>query len=159
MNREEMNELAYLGLGRARQGGVPLAFFVEGSDLNYVERDVAEANRLLDEIGLTRRDSEGYRLLPDGRRLTINFTLTPAFGPWTKAAELAVDYWKDIGIRVIVSVLERTLFEERANGLDFEMSPWTNDRGLTPDVDPLFLLPGRGQGVDSPWFRWFVTQG
>jgi len=161
IDREEMNELAYLGLGRARQGGVISSspFFVEGSDLNYVERDVAEANRLLDEIGLTRRDSEGYRLLPDGRRLTINFTLTPAFGPWTKAAELAVDYWKDIGIRVIVSVLERTLFEERANGLDFEMSPWTNDRGLTPDVDPLFLLPGRGQGVDSPWFRWFVTQG
>ncbi|NLV91891.1 MAG: ABC transporter substrate-binding protein [Firmicutes bacterium] len=161
IDREEMNDLAYLGLGRARQGGVITSspFHVEGSELYYTERDLAEANRLLDEIGLTQRDSEGYRLRPDGRRLTINFTITPAFGPWTKAAELLVDYWKDIGVRVVISVIERTLFQERAMALDFEMSAWTNDRGLTPDVEPLLLLPGRGQSVDSPWFNWFYTNG
>ncbi len=33
--------------------------------------DLSTANRLLDEIGLTTRDENGIRLLPDGRRAII----------------------------------------------------------------------------------------
>ena len=33
--------------------------------------DVAAANDLLDEVGLTKRDDKGFRLLPDGRPLTV----------------------------------------------------------------------------------------
>lgn len=161
IDREEINQLCYLGLGRPRQGGVipSSPMHIEGLELSYTERDVKEANRLLDEMGLVKRDAEGYRLRPDGQRLSLSLLITPVFGPWPKVGELVVDYWKDIGIRATLDVVERSLHAERSMALDFDLSAWTNDRGLTPDVDPMVLLPGRGQAVNSPWFNWYVTQG
>ncbi len=161
IDREEINQLGYLGLGRGRQGGVipSSPYHIEGSELNYTEVDLEEANRLLDEMGLSERDREGYRLRPDGGRMSFAVMITPVFGPWPKVAELVVDYWRAIGIRASVNVVERTLFEERSRGSEFDITAWANDRGLTPDVDPLLLLPGRGQAVESPWFTWFTTLG
>ena len=37
----------------------------------YRETDPAEADRLLDGLGLTKRDAQGLRLLPDGRPMQI----------------------------------------------------------------------------------------
>ena len=37
----------------------------------YTEYDPDMANRLLDEIGIAARDDEGFRLGPDGNKLTI----------------------------------------------------------------------------------------
>lgn len=61
--------------------------------------------------------------------------------------------------RLANTVEDRTLFQTRAEALDFDWAIWTNDRGLTPEVDPLFLLPGRGQTVTSHWFNWYATGG
>lgn len=161
IDRNEINDLGYLGLGRPRQvGAIPLSpVYEEGVDQAYVERDLDEANRLLDEIGLTERDSEGYRLGPDGQRLSITLDLAPVFGPWPRMGELVVDYWSDIGIRAQLNVMERSLFQERAESGNWEWGVWMSDRGATPEVEPLFLLPGRGQTAYSPWFDWFSTQG
>lgn len=161
IDRDEINNLAYLGLGRPRQHGVipQSQIYEEGVDQVDVERNLAEANRLLDEIGLTQRDSEGYRLRPDGTRLEITIDLTPVFGPWTKVAELIIDYWREIGIRARLNVMERSLFQERAASGSWQWAVWMSDRGLTPEVEPLFLLPGRGQTAYSPWMDWFTTNG
>ena len=43
---------------------------------SFTEYDPARANRLLDELGLTARDAEGYRLLRDGTRMTFTLNLT-----------------------------------------------------------------------------------
>ena len=43
-----------------------------GEDHPYARHDPAEANRLLDEMGLTDRDRDGFRTLPNGE--TINLT-------------------------------------------------------------------------------------
>lgn len=161
IDRDEINNLAYLGLGRPRQlGAIPQSpIYVEGVDQKDVQRDLDEANRLLDEIGLTRRDSEGYRLRPDGSRLEITIDLTPAFGPWPRVGELVVDYWREVGIRARLNVMERSLFQERAASGSWQWAVWMSDRGLTPEVEPLFLLPGRGQTAYSPWMDWFSSNG
>ena len=54
IDRDEINELFYLGLAESRQATVvPASAFYEEEFANaYVEHDVAEANRLLDEMGL-----------------------------------------------------------------------------------------------------------
>lgn len=161
IDREEIQMLAYVGLGRTRQGGViqMSPFYVEGSDQWYAERDLDAANELLDALGMDQRDSGGYRLGPDGERFTINIVLSPVFGPWPRVTEMVIDYWSDVGIRAVADVVERSLHGQRSGAGDFDYSVWTNDRGLTPDVDPLFLLPGRGQAVQSPWFDWFISMG
>ncbi|NMB45190.1 MAG: ABC transporter substrate-binding protein [Firmicutes bacterium] len=161
IDRDEINNLVYLGLGRPRQvGAIPVSpFYEEGVDELYATRDVDEANRLLDEIGMSKRDSEGYRLLPNGEKFTVTIIHSPVFGNWARVSEMIVDYWSQIGIRTVVNVVERTLFEERSTAADFDYAVWTSDRGLTPDVEPVFLLPGRGQAVNSPWVQWLETNG
>ena len=46
--------------------------FYPGDDIRdlYVERDLTKANQMLDALGLDKRDDEGFRLRPDGKRFT-----------------------------------------------------------------------------------------
>ena len=80
VDRSEINQVIYLGLGVEAANTVlpqsPL-FDAELSAMWSVY-DPDGANALLDEIGLTQRNSSGVRLLPDGRPLEIIVVL---FGP------------------------------------------------------------------------------
>ena len=73
IDRHEINEVMYYGLASEGANTVlprsPLYKKEFRRAWSYF--DPEEANRLLDEIGLTTRDSEGYRLLPNGERLEI----------------------------------------------------------------------------------------
>ena len=73
IDREEINYVIYYGLAREGNDSV-----LPGSPLyrpEYRERwtayDLAAAGALLDDLGLGPRDSDGVRLLPDGRRMEI----------------------------------------------------------------------------------------
>ena len=70
IDRDEINDIAFQGLA------TPLLGFARGDEPFYDEEvqaaeqeairyDVDEANRLLDEVGLTNRDADGYRLTSD----------------------------------------------------------------------------------------------
>ena len=76
IDRDEINDIVFQGLA------TPLLGFALGDEPFYDEEvqaaeqeairyDVDEANRLLDEVGLTERDGDGYRLTSDGERLTL----------------------------------------------------------------------------------------
>ena len=72
IDREAIKELAFLGIGEARQPvPAPGHPFYPGDEhaFKYTEHDVDKANQLLDGIGLTERDGEDFRLLPNGERL------------------------------------------------------------------------------------------
>ena len=71
--RSEINDVIYLGLATEGANTVlgqsPL--FDESYLAAWAEFDIDKANELLDEIGLTNRNDDGLRLLPDGRPLAI----------------------------------------------------------------------------------------
>src|SRR3546814_16931306 len=73
INRAEINQVIYYGLCLPANNLVlpdsPLYKPAYGEA--YTAFDPAKANALLDEIGLTKRKRDGYRLLPDGRPLEI----------------------------------------------------------------------------------------
>ena len=72
--------------------------------------DVAAANKLLDGLGLTQKDSEGFRLRPDnGKRITIELLAVKAFMDWPKHAEMISQHWRKIGIFGDVKEAERGL--------------------------------------------------
>lgn len=162
IDRNEINELAYLGLGYPTLGGVvpQSPYYVPGADKKYIERDIDEANRLLDELGLTKRDEEGYRMRPDGNPLVLTVPIANVFGPWTVVGELLVDYWSEVGLRATIDVLERSLLTERLGTFEWDISIWTNDYALTPDVDATRLLPTPPYfSAFGPWHQWFETGG
>lgn len=73
IDREEINNVRFSGLGNIGHGHFHPQHpgYVEEVDKAYTEYNPELANKILDDLGLTARDSEGYRLRPDGQRLTL----------------------------------------------------------------------------------------
>ena len=82
IDREAIKELAFLGIGEARQG-VPAPFhpYYPGDEyaFKYTQLDLAKANELLDGAGLSARDGDGFRLGPTGERLDLEIGVVPQF--------------------------------------------------------------------------------
>src|SRR2546427_7126295 len=71
INRDQIKESVFLGLGEARQG-VPSPWhpYYPGDQYatKYPQHRPDEANTLVDQLGLGKRDADGTRLLPSGKR-------------------------------------------------------------------------------------------
>ncbi|MEZ4863011.1 MAG: ABC transporter substrate-binding protein [Caldilineaceae bacterium] len=165
IDRSVINELAYVGLGEPRQASLikESAYFKEEYATRYADHDPDKANQLLDEIGLTERDADGFRLRPTGEPLTITIEYAPVFGPWADAVQLITDQWKDIGIRGIPKEEDRTLFSQRGDtGEEMDMGVWIMDRCLTPLIEPWYFFPFRGgtpPSTAAKWYDWYTSGG
>ena len=73
VNRHEINQVIYFGLAIEGQNTVLPQSPLYEPDYRaaWARFDLREANRLLDLVGLTKRGSDGMRLLPDGRPVEI----------------------------------------------------------------------------------------
>jgi peptide/nickel transport system substrate-binding protein len=130
IDREAIKELAFLGLGEARQG-VPAPFhpYYPGDEwaFKYTEYDPDLANQMLDEI-LPNKDAAGLRTLPDGSPLDIEISVVPEqFAAWADIGQLIVEDWADVGVKAHIELRERALhFAMRpANELMAEI--WNED--------------------------------
>ncbi len=150
INRQELNELVYSGQLEPRQASP-----VSGSpnydpdfESKWTEYDPDRANQLLDELGYAMQD-DGYRLRPDGERLAFTITYAQALGNMNPdEVQVVLGYWKKIGIRVNLEILERSFLEERNRAGDIEVGVWPCDRSSVVMVDPRRYL---GQIDDGPW--------
>ena len=111
INRDEINELLYQGLGEkwniaSREGQTG---YVEGIGELYIEYDPDAANATLDGMGLTERDSEGFRLGPDGQRVSLVFAVATPAEP-IETVELIADYWRALGLEVLLRPTDRGQF-------------------------------------------------
>jgi peptide/nickel transport system substrate-binding protein len=165
IDREEVKEVVYQGLGVARQASVlptVLGYKPEFSEA-WAQYDPDTANEMLDAIGLTERDEEGFRKRPDGESLTINVEYAPVFGPWGDVCEMVSAYWAEVGIRMFPKEESRTLFSERGDeGTVQDMSIWTMDRCAHPLLDPLYWMPRRGgtpASVGALYWDWWNSDG
>jgi len=122
INREEINEVIYFGMGVPRQCTIlPTAsFYKEKWAQAFAQYDPDEANRLLDEMGLTERDKDGFRLRPDGKRLEviIEYCAGGEMRVPVTLLELVKEYWEDVGISVILRSADQALFWERIDSPD-----------------------------------------
>ncbi len=114
INRDIINETAALGLGKVGHGYSAVGTYDAAIDGSYAQYDPALANQLLDGIGLTNRDSEGYRTLPDGSPLTMTLAYTPG---WLEGGlptvEAASEGWRAVGIRTNVLAITHQVRNER----------------------------------------------
>lgn len=114
VNRDVINETAALGLGKVGHGYSAVNVYDPEIDGSYAQYDPALANQLLDGIGLTNRDSEGYRTLPDGSPLTMTLAYTPG---WLEGGlptvEATSEGWRAVGIRTNVLTITHQVRNER----------------------------------------------
>jgi peptide/nickel transport system substrate-binding protein len=137
------------------------AYFDEDWAEAYADYDPAEANALLDEMGLTERDGAGFRMMPDGRRLAFTIQYWPE-EPATKApmSELVKEYWAEIGVDVTLQPQDRSLNSQRAEANEIAMNIWhgggTTDSSWQPTGQPPLSAP---IGWATAWAQWYGTNG
>jgi peptide/nickel transport system substrate-binding protein len=150
VDRNEINEVFFLGQARpASTCTFPDPPYEAGPeyDQKYSTLDPVKANQLLDSIGLAKRDSEGFRLLPSGKRLELK-VLTPGgtFQDWPGQLEMVGQHWKKhVGIKSTVDVADRTLREKRLRANEAMLAVW----GINGSAG-LWLFPENSFAWD--WF-------
>jgi peptide/nickel transport system substrate-binding protein len=166
INRDEIKESVFLGLGEARQPvPAPSHPYFPGKEwaTKYTEFDRDRANKMLDALGLTKHDPQGIRLMANGKPATIEISVVPAFGAWPDVAQLVAKDWEAVGIKTIVQIRERALhFNMRpANQLmaeiwneDTTAFPFTGGSKFDPRNGPLSQLT-----VGPLYSRWMDTNG
>jgi peptide/nickel transport system substrate-binding protein len=135
IDREAIKELAFLGIGEARQPvPAPNHPYYPGDEYahKYTEHDVDKANALLDGIGLTERDADGMRLLPNDQRLDLEISIVPQFGNWPDIGQLVVENWADVGVRAHVEIRERTPHFAMRDSGDLMIEIWNEDTTAFP---------------------------
>ena len=165
INKDEINELCFMGLAETRNATVANAcpYFTPGIDKLFTEYNVDKANRMLDEIGLNKRDRDGFRLRPDGQplMLTIEYPPHTEFGPWQDIVHLVGGYWNKVGVRTADKSIDRSLYEIRTQTTEIDFVLWTWGRGMHPLIDPAFVFPMRaGHFTGAPTYAmWYSTRG
>lgn len=128
----------------------------------WMRHDPREANRLLDEIGLTQRDTLGYRLLPDGRTAEIIVEVDGEAADIVDALQLIAEFWTDIGIKLFVKPQDRTILRQRAYAGQTVMvaAPGLDNAIPTAQMPPHELAPLRQDHYSWPkWGQFVETKG
>jgi len=145
INRDELNEVVFLGLGTPQQyiAFSPTPSFVDEKWVqHYAQFDPKLANSLLDEIGMKDRDGDGMRELPNGDKLVLNLQVaTQAIS--IKLVEMVGQHWKNVGIDNTVKEVTTDEFRSAmsANKLDVTMYSKSQPLAVILGVSELFIPP------------------
>lgn len=163
IDREEINQSLYFGLARMGQlGPMPSSkYYKEEYGTAWAQYDPELANQLLDEMGLDQRDSEDFRLRPDGERLRYNIEHSGArVGVSThEFTEMVVTFWRAIGIDATTKEEQESLYNERLVNGQVHCGVWHADR-CTDLLLPLewrwYIPVNTNQGGPAQkWAQWF----
>ena len=150
LGRDRINEVVFLGLARPKQQVyVPGHPFYPGEeyDQKYVKQDIAEANRLLDGLGIAKRGSDGFRIRSDEKG-PVSFLLSwpeNYFLDFQSVAELASEDWAKVGIKIVLN--------PQATG------PLTDYRRANQHELVLYLGGNGGHRYPTQAFDWLDVAG
>ena len=164
IHRHEVNQVVYFGLVLESNNTVlpesPL--YKLKFQAASTEFDLDKANALLDELGLTKRDSRGVRLMSDGRPLEILIQTAGESTEQTDVLQLVHDSWLAAGIKLYSVPSTREVFRNRIFSGDAVMSIWTGlANGLpTADSSPVELAPTNQYQYQWPkWGLYYESNG
>jgi peptide/nickel transport system substrate-binding protein len=160
IDRDEMNQVVYIGLAKPSNNTI-----MERSELfkpeyatKWAQYDLKRANKLLDEIGLTKRDAQGIRLLPDGRPATIVVESQSEETEDSDALQLITDYFKKIGIKMLVKPQTKENFRLRAFSGEALMTAFAGVVTAVPTLEtsPKEFAPTMQGGLQWPKWGMFI---
>jgi peptide/nickel transport system substrate-binding protein len=159
IDRQEIIDAILVGQGEPYQAAPrpESPFYDEQYAKQFTEHDPETANRLLDTIGLDKRDSEGFRLRADGQRLALNVETTDTIrAEWPDILLLVKEHWQKVGVDLTVKVIDRNLVDEHRRANLHQLQAWIGDGGLDVIADPLFYMVAYEESAFGvPWSYWF----
>lgn len=164
MDRKEINEIVFLGQGEPWQTGPHKQnkYYNEKLAKQYTNYDLKHANELLDKMGLVKRDGQGMRLYPDGSgKITVNAIVSLALTYQIETLEIIRKQWAKAGIDLVIQSSERSLYYDRGNNNEYDISVDVASGGLDPTQNPrTFLAVHPVESRQSLlWAKWYETAG
>lgn len=166
VDRQQINEAFYLGTS------TPTAT-VPADDSRYfpgpqwrrrwAEHDPGQANRLLDGIGLTAKDGQGFRQRADGKgRIRLDYQALPGFADFPAIGEMVKRQWQAIGIDLNVTTVSGELLVQRTLANELMLSGHqvgTDEPFLLPDGFLPTVTASYTGMMGIPYAKWFASGG
>jgi len=153
INRDEINEVAFFGLGTAKQyiAFSPPPEFVDEKWLNYyIQFDAGMAKKLLDEVGVVDKDGDGNRELPNGKQLVINIQFATQ-GVATEVVELIAQHWSNVGIKTTSKEVTPDEFRSAQSANQLDITIWRKGQ-------PLAIILGNTELFLPPFENYFGSR-
>ncbi|MGQ9632397.1 MAG: ABC transporter substrate-binding protein [bacterium] len=145
INRRTILDVLFLGMGTTSP-------WVPG------EYDPEKAKRLLDEAGLDKRDAQGYRLGPDGKRFEFFIEFYPGAPDWERMVELMKSDLEAVGIYTPMKKIALELWVQRRDANELYASvDWLDDCNW-----PYLMydyMPDTRIRWGQKWHVWMRTKG
>lgn len=161
MDRQEIIDLIYVGQGTPAQVALqPMhELYNENEALQYTEYDPELASEMLDRI-MPEKDSEGYRLGPDGKRFTINFMVADVFGlSYPDVMQMVQQYARDVGLDIQIRTTDRARLNTMWNANEQDAYIWNCVGGLSEVyTDVRCYMPFQKADIffASKWADWYA---
>jgi len=163
INRDEVNETLFLGLGTPEQAlPINVPYATEEDKKFMTEYDPERANELLDEMGL-KKGPNGIRMRSDGKPLIILWEYAVQYVGSPEVPALISEYWQAVGVKVILKEVTSQLTRQKqaSNTLDISSGWSVPTESIMIDTAyyfvPPYLLSWPLMGV--PWMDWKNSDG
>ena len=164
IDRKTINQALYFKLAQPGAMSVLPAspFYDEANAQAWAQYDIDKANALLDEAGLTERDKDGIRLLPDGRPMELIIETAGERQEVENALQIVTDTWREIGVELVMRPLDRDILRNRVFSGNTMASVWFGwDDGIPQShTSPAYLAPTDQVFLAWPkWGQYYQTNG
>ncbi len=136
-----------------------VAFYNEQLATQYLEYSVTLANEYLDRAGYSRRDDAGFRLGPDGKRISVTMLFpTPIpIGDYSAHLSMIQSDWQAVGIEMNIEILPRADAQKRWSNNDYDVTAFIGAGGFDAMMAARHYVPCEGiwsqQG--ARWAHWY----
>ena len=164
IDRELVNEALYFGLATESNNTVleESELYQEKYKTSWTQYDTDKANQLLDEIGTINKNSDGLRIMEDGKKLEIIVETSGESEEETDVLELIKESWEELGIKLFSKPSQRDVLRNRIFSGETMMAVWSGlENGIpTRNFEPRELAVTSQQQFQWPkWGQYIETRG
>ena len=167
MDRDQINEIAYFGLGAPTQytgfDADTTPFITEKQKTSWIQFDPKEARKLLDKAGVKDKDGDGFRDLPSGKKFELNIQYATQGTP-SEVVEIVAKSWTDVGVKTTIKEVTSDEYRNSQSANDLSVLSWVMGRPLTNIASNIeTLVPPYGSFFDLRtgmlWSQYLDSNG
>ncbi len=146
IDKEDVNQNLYFGL-----------YTLDGFTKESFDPDAS--NALLDELGMTELDDDGFRTDPNGDRFELTITTAEISPDFLGLAELLKVYFENVGIRTTIDLVDNSLFGQRMDANELMATiHWSDEPIWGPGISEDYWPDFKGNWAPMS-ARYFTTNG
>lgn len=97
----------------------------------YTEFDAETANKMLDDLGMTEYDENGFRKTANGETFDLVILCPNYDAQWIEVAEMVAHQWREnLKVNVNATQVDPSLWGERTEANDFDITNLTGSNGF-----------------------------